>query len=79
MPCQKVVARHMIWVFTGTSGGSSILVDQTGDGSAALDRSREIDQPARAVQRVSLAAGLVSPMTVVVPLVVGQQLLPGSP
>jgi hypothetical protein len=47
-------------------------VDQARDGSAALDHSREVDRLVGVVQRWSLAAGLVSPMGVVVPFVVAQ-------
>jgi hypothetical protein len=47
-------------------------VDQARNGAAALDHRREVDRLARGVQWWSLAAGLVSPMAVVVPLVVGQ-------
>jgi hypothetical protein len=50
-------------------------VDQARNGTAALDHSREVDRPAGIVQWGSLAAGLVSPMTVVVLLVFGQHLL----
>jgi hypothetical protein len=47
-------------------------VDQARDGTAALDHSRDVDRPIRIVQWWSLTAGLVSPMTVIVPLVLGQ-------
>jgi hypothetical protein len=40
-------------------------MNQTRDGTAALDHSREIDRLAGIVQWGPLAAGLVSPMTVV--------------
>jgi hypothetical protein len=55
-------------------GGPSILVDQARDGTATLDHSREVDRLVWVVQRWSLAAELVSPMGVVVPLVVLQAL-----
>ena len=55
-------------------GGSSIFANQARDGSATLDHCREADRPTRVVQRWSLAAGLVSPMGVIVPLVVAQHL-----
>jgi hypothetical protein len=47
-------------------------VDQARDSSAALDHSRDVDWLVGIVQRRSLVAGLVSPMGVVVPFVVGQ-------
>jgi hypothetical protein len=47
-------------------------MDQARDGSAALDHCREVDRLAGVVQRWSLAAGLVSPMGVVMPRVVVQ-------
>ena len=47
-------------------------MDQARDDAAAFDHSREIERPVGVVQWGSLAAGLVSPTTVIVPLVVGQ-------
>jgi hypothetical protein len=49
-------------------------MNQTRDGTAALDHSREIDRLAGIVQWGPLAAGLVSPMTVVAPLILGKRL-----
>jgi hypothetical protein len=49
-------------------------MNQTRDGTAALDHSREIDRLAGIVQWRPFAAGLVSPMTVVVPLILGMHL-----
>jgi hypothetical protein len=47
-------------------------VDQAPDGSTALDHSGEVDRLVGVVQWWSLVAGLVSPMGVVMPLVLGQ-------
>jgi hypothetical protein len=47
-------------------------MDEARNGAAALDRRREVDRLAGIVQWWSLAAGLVSPMAVVVPLEVRQ-------
>ncbi|MCW2942863.1 MAG: integrase [Actinomycetia bacterium] len=47
-------------------------MDQADDGAVTLDHSREVDRLAGVVQRWPLAAGLVSPVGVVVPFILGQ-------
>ena len=62
------------WCFLGSSGCSSVLVDQAVDDLSALDPGGHIDRLAGLVQRRPLLPRLVGPMFVVVPRVLGQDL-----